>query len=382
MQVRVDAAIERGAAWLAARQAEDGTWGWYQTQGHTFGLTALCMQTLATCGRGAKDPAIQAGQAVLDRELGGRLRVMATYGGGGSIITYGAAAALLYYEALYGDPRPAAVAPAKPLSTRVRRHVTALADWLLASDHPSGWRYPYTNADGEMDISNTVYALMGLHAAARLGYVVEADEWAKAARNVLAGQARDGPLVRRWLPNAACAPWLEGSEPYTVAGEDSARGWGYTPRVSTRTGSQTSAGVAALAITREHLLRQKALTPELRAEIEPAMLSGIAWLGEHFDPRTNPGPDGLCWHVYGLYGLERAGALSGMENFGRHDWYREGADVLLEMQQSGGGWHAAAPDVRWAGFQPAVVQTCFALLFLKRGTRMPGSPLGSTLTTR
>jgi hypothetical protein len=45
---------------------------------------------------------------------------------------------------------------------------------------------------------------------------------------------------------------------------------------------------------------------------------------------------------------------------GKHDWYEEGAQHLLGAQSGDGSWSA--------GGESALVNTCFALLFLKRAT--------------
>ena len=80
-----------------------------------------------------------------------------------------------------------------------------------------------------------------------------------------------------------------------------------------------------------------------------------------------------------LYGLERVGALLGWKYIGKHDWYREGAEYLLKAQTAPGGWPAAAksdnPD-----HEDEILQTCFALLFLKRATVPPQAPIGPVMT--
>lgn len=65
---------------------------------------------------------------------------------------------------------------------------------------------------------------------------------------------------------------------------------------------------------------------------------------------------------YHLYGLERAGRLSGMRFFGEHDWYREGCDYLVKKQQGSGAWPKSDGHDRWPH-----VNTAFALLFLSKG---------------
>src|SRR5205823_3282983 len=65
---------------------------------------------------------------------------------------------------------------------------------------------------------------------------------------------------------------------------------------------------------------------------------------------------------YNLYGIERAGRLSGQRFIGQHDWYREGCKYLVKCQREDGSWSEA-------GFhdQFPVVSTSFALLFLSKG---------------
>jgi hypothetical protein len=126
------------------------------------------------------------------------------------------------------------------------------------------------------------------------------------------------------------------------------------------------------------------MTKPLETESETSVRDGLAWLGRSFTVRTNPGPKntmaGPSWHHYWLYAVERAGVLAGVDWMGDRDWYGEGAEFLCDLQAKDGGW--------WAGFlapvpvrpdrlaaQPevavspqSVLDTCFALLFLKKGT--------------
>jgi hypothetical protein len=54
-----------------------------------------------------------------------------------------------------------------------------------------------------------------------------------------------------------------------------------------------------------------------------------------------------------------------IEKIGEHDWYQEGAEYLLKNQQRDGIWNQATDDRFGEG---AVVDTCFAILFLKKAT--------------
>jgi hypothetical protein len=70
---------------------------------------------------------------------------------------------------------------------------------------------------------------------------------------------------------------------------------------------------------------------------------------------------------YFLWGLERVAVALDLKTIGGKDWYAWGADVLLAYQGADGSWQ---------GQDPAMVDTCFALLFLKHAN------LTSDLTAR
>ena len=105
----------------------------------------------------------------------------------------------------------------------------------------------------------------------------------------------------------------------------------------------------------------------------------MLWLARNFSVTANPGKsehsDDERWmYFYFMYGLERAGMLFGTETIGKHRWYREGAEYLLKEQSPGGSWNGGAN-----GLRPAV-DTCFAILFLRRATR--NLPRGTSTRSR
>ena len=81
-------------------------------------------------------------------------------------------------------------------------------------------------------------------------------------------------------------------------------------------------------------------------------------LEEYFDIDVNPFRGGAWWEYY-LFNLERVGVLLDQRYLGTHDWYQEGAEKLLAGQAGNGS------------FGGGVVNTAFALLFLKRATVPP-----------
>jgi hypothetical protein len=165
---------------------------------------------------------------------------------------------------------------------------------------------------------------------------------------------------------------------------DRARGWGYVANMPAY-GSMTAGGVGSVVICRSELLGTRDYPMGLDAKAEQSARDGLAWLGANFRVDTNPGtasPKGIAlgmagpqWHYYYLYAMERAGMLAYVEWMGEHDWYGEGAEFLLKEQLGSGAWTQdgarGAIPMRRAGPADdvqAVQATCFALLFLKKGT--------------
>ena len=112
--------------------------------------------------------------------------------------------------------------------------------------------------------------------------------------------------------------------------------------------------ISCLAIIHSELLRSRRYQNKIRT-VSQAIHDGFAWLDANWAVERNPGGN-QAWHYYYLYGLERAGVLAGRRWIGEHDWYREGADFLLARQAGIGSWNGS------------ILDTAFALLFLKRST--------------
>lgn len=227
----------------------------------------------------------------------------------------------------------AVLAAADPV--RHRPHISRAAQSLARMQLPNGmWSYGSMDprgALGQGDNSNTQFALFGLHEAARAGEKINPDVWRRAAKHWQAAQQRDG-------------------------------GWGYSAGEMASRGSMTAAGVASLIICGEDVARglergyQNGVAERCGLYATSEHLArGINWLADNFDPRVNPRYGSR--HFYWLYAVERAGMLTGLKFFGRHDWYREGAAYLVRTQRGDGSWNGD------------LVDTAFALLFLAKGRR-------------
>jgi hypothetical protein len=134
-------------------------------------------------------------------------------------------------------------------------------------------------------------------------------------------------------------------------------GWGYQHGGDSY-GSMTAAGTASLFIIADVLEPASGcpcLSGRSQSRAGPsarAIENALDWLGQRFSAKENPGRGG-GHHLYWLYCVERVGIAAGYKRFGDHDWYKEGAEILVKAQKDG----------HWGSFE----DTCFALLFLYKG---------------
>ena len=351
---RVNEAIDRGAAFLKGSQSKDGTWSGvrFGAKNNTWsqGEHALCLLTLLKCGVGASDPAIRRGLKAL--------RGTPTT----SHHTYEHAVRTMLFDAL-GDKR------------NLRKELA----WFEQTQRNQVWRYgravPHKTPE---DLSCTQYALLALWTLAQNGKPLKPSRLRRVLAYMLDQQQKDGPEVAVYIENPV---WKPGGryDRFFRSGKAKARGWGYTAPASA-SGGMTVAGVASLAIVKDLLSSAKGkhtLTATEGRAIDRALRSGIAWLDRHFSVQTNP-KKGTAWLYYYLYGLERVGTLLGLKTIGKRDWYRRGAEFLLSKQERTGSWPARGQA---SGYQSRHVNTCFALLFLKRATVPPRKPLAPPAVT-
>jgi|GEM_PF-2687200 len=294
---QIRGAIERGRNYLVSEQSAAGTWDTPHTESYPVGVAALGALTLIKSGLQPSDPAVaKALQQITGQD--------------GMKTVYGTALAMMALHETGQDE----------FQELIEEGARLLIAW---QDGTGLWGYP----SGRPDHSNAQYALLGLHAAAESGISVPEAIWTKARKTFIRTQLKDG-------------------------------GWNYVPAgkraQEPATGSMTAAGIASLLLCRHH--SSKPSKPDEKA-VDRALEQGLAWLGENFTIRLNPGsPEGLG-HYYTLYGIERVGKFANRTKIGQHGWYSEGAAHLCRFQRRDGGW------------QGSMVDTCFALLFLTQASR-------------
>jgi hypothetical protein len=357
-QKDVDAAIAKGVEWLL-KKPTDGAYEEYK--GYPGGADALAALALYAC-----DDERKAGNDALNHAM---LEDPTK--------TYQAAVTMMAIDMRRTPAGEAALLragkiakPTRNLSEPERIWMKQGAEFLLKTAvAPGKWNYPSRQAGGRFlppppDLSNSQYAVLGLLAAHRCGVPVEDSVWLAALRYFLQAQERDGPAVPGWFPSerqqreadaGASAP----STPAVLA-----RGFPYKTGEEA-TGSMTCAGIASVVICRD-ILREaggKPIPPEVAASAERAVADGLGWIHSRYTveqaSRAERRPH--KWLHYYLYALERAGILADVARVNEHDWYADGALHLLLTQHVDGWWEEEP------GYEPRkVVDTCFALLFLKR----------------
>jgi hypothetical protein len=314
----VERAIHDGVRFLKAQQRGDGSWSDVEGDARS-GTTSLVTLALLTAGEKPDAP-----------ELRKTLSFLRKLGPGDLRSTYAIALQTMVFAA------------AEPERDLLR--MAANVQWLEGAQirpgdrvyWPGSWSYTASKSDRHGDNSNSQYALLGLHAASEAGVPVKAEVWELARAYWMRGQKNDGS-------------------------------WGYTPENPASSASMTCAGISSLIIAGMRRYQgQESLQGDRiqncgRGGFNKNLAMGIDWLARNFQVRQNFG-GGQQWKFYYLYGLERAGRLSGVRFFGEHDWYRLGAEELVQEQDKlSGSWQGALLE------RDPVLATSFALLFLAKG---------------
>lgn len=322
--------IERGVKYLDAAQNADGSWTVETGDRYKIGVTSLTLLALLNAGETLDDPAVQKGLAFLrDLDVNDPTDPQPEYNYEVALMIMALAAAK---DGQRDMPRLMALTRRLEKSQITTRARGTIGAWSYKAS-PSG----LLGVDLKGDNSNTQYAILGLKEASDAGVPVDHDVWKRARDHWHKCQNLDG-------------------------------GWGYSASFNAHsTGSMTVAGIASLVICNGMLRDDKDLTRDGRPaccgerETDEQLARGIEWLSRHFSVKSNP--HSPQYVLYYLYGLERAGRLSGRRFFGENvDWYRLGAEYLILHQNGRGYWKGEG-----SGEQDPVIGTSLALLFLSKG---------------
>ena len=307
--------IDRAVNYLKTQQRKDGTWREYKAQ--KAGVTSLCTMALLSAGVEPDDEHLARALTYLRQQ-----KLNTTY-----------TVSLQTMVLCMAEPK------------KDHLKIVENVKWLVANQVTTGrrkgsWSYP----GGSGDNSNAQFALLALHEAERVGAGPRDDRCWRIAKAYWDGCQND-----------------DGS-------------WGYYEGLA-GTGSMTCAGVASLIITSDKVQDADAMSDEngricccRKSGDDDRIERALRWLGRNMTVERNPGAP--AWHLYYLYGIERVGRLTARRFIGttgnQHDWYREGANYLLEKRldsMSGfikGEGHAESDPL---------ISTSLGLLFLSKGRR-------------
>lgn len=358
----VQKAIERGVEFLKGAQNADGTWPSAQW---TVGATALAGLTLLECGAAPEEESVQKAAEVVRKSS-----LLTTH-------TYILSLSVLFLDRL-GNPED--VPLIESMAVRLLQGQNASLGWtyhcpalpiaesrrlearlgqsreLVGSKQPpkprTNGRPKFTSLPKEIqdqvnmvskkgnplqisDNSNTQFAMLALWVARRHGIPV-GPALAKVDKRFRNSQNGDG-------------------------------GWGYLPTGSLGAGhslgTMTCAGLLGVGLGFGAAKEDNPKTARDAAK-DPSVKAGLLFLGGMIGKPVAPA-DRSEDRVYNnagdvyyfLWSLERVAVAFDLKTIGNKDWYAWGSKYLLGHQERDGGW---------SGRYDGGVDTCFALLFLRK----------------
>lgn len=316
---KVRNSIRAAQQFLMTQQATDGSWS-IKSQ-HRIGATSLAVLGFLNSGKKVDDFEVQKGLTYLRSIPSEKWE-----SGLGRFVTYELSLMTMALAAANEKKDRAALSRLVSLLERGQ---------VKRGPNVGGWYYGLSENEMSYDNSNTQYAVLALREAAHYGIPVSRETWTRARRHWIDSQNADG-------------------------------GWGYSDfgggGGATSTGSMTVAGIASMVII-DTMLGDDSDEIDCCGASDPntPLERGIKWMARNFAVGANPNATSNT--LYYLYGLERAGRLSGRRYFGeKNDWYRRGADYLTRAQRRDGSWTG---DGLFE--EDPVLSTSFSLLFLSKG---------------
>jgi hypothetical protein len=233
--------------------------------------------------------------------------------------------------------------------------------WLLETRRKTGWGY-YKKYAGDPDNSNTQFAILALHEAKQSKFKLS-EETRKDLQAALEEVQKF--YIATQIANQS---ELDGT-------------WIYRPGFRGSPFTMTTAGLCGLLITGMDVEEDKSGFSDEKGTSKSCgaydhnlpVAKALKWLGDNFPADVQNMEQAVGNKVgwsspyYCLYGIERAGRLSGRRFFEGKDWYRIGCRLLVKTkaQNADGSWSGESIGTRFDQAPP--VATSFALLFLSKG---------------
>jgi len=325
--------------------------------GYPMGRLALPLAAALKGGASTKDPAVVAAFSRL-----AKLQPTKTYGVACYLFALDALARKQAKEGVQRRSRTFVGRKPHQAKGDVRKRMAQMVEWLVGAraEGMGYWNYGYSSAPGAQrhDFSNAQFAILGLQIGIEHGIAVPRKVFEEIAKIFISTQTlieapekiniSYGLRLEDLLQNRRTTARAQ-STSFTVK----PGGWQYTAAKGGSKASMTAAGASSLLVARNGLGRANL---GLRQSLDKALVRSYAWINKNFKSFIAAGGGGHG--LYTMYSLEKVGDLGEIEKFGEHNWYVEGATILLDKQQGDGGW---------AG---GYVNTSFAVFFLTRATRL------------
>ena len=325
--------------------------------GYPMGRLSLPLAAALKGGASTKDPVVVAAFARL-----AKLQPTKTYGVSCYLFALDALARQQAKEGVKRRSRTFVGRKPHQAKGDVRKRMSQMVEWLVGAraEGMGYWNYGYCSAPGAQrhDFSNAQFAVLGLQIGIEHGIPVPRKVFEEIAKILISTQTLiEAPekisisygLRLEDLLQKRRTTTKSQSATFTVK----PGGWQYTAVKGGSKASMTAAGASSLLVARNGLGRTNLA---LRQSLDKALVRSYAWINKNFNAFIQAGGGGHG--LYTMYSLEKVGDLGEIEKFGEHNWYVEGATILLDKQQGDGGW---------AG---GYVNTSFAVFFLTRATRL------------
>ncbi len=244
---QVNKAIDKGVEKLTELQIQDKHGRWKPHGKYNVGTTALVILTLAACDVPRDDKRVKGPLDWLFRQTPKK--------------TYDLAVALMAVDRAFTPKseieaahRGRRVAFKRALTKTQRAWCHRVARNLeTTASGPGTWGYPPGGRHlVRADTSNSQYAVLGLRAAAHLGYTAKEQTWLGVIRHYQQHRAKDGERGEVILLREGQA--LAEARAYKVRNTS---GFRYTTRRTSGWASMACAAITSLSVARDELLRQK-----------------------------------------------------------------------------------------------------------------------------
>lgn len=337
-QAAVTASVNKAAAFLAKAQANDGS---FSSQAGP-GVTAIVAASLLRSGRTVDDPVVAKAIKYLDgfvHDDGGVYAPESRYQ------NYETSLAILAYHAANADGRyDEMLKKAEAFVKKIQWDGDEGHDEASMSYGGAGY-----GSHSRPDLSNTSFLIEALHTVG-----TPTDD--EALQKALVFVSRCQNLESKYNTTEFASKVNDGGFYYTIAAGGSSQA-GNTPDGGLRSyGSMTYAGLKSMIYA--------GVGPE-----DPRVKAATKWIKQHYTLDENPGmgADGKFYYLHTFAkALDAVGEDEFVDADGKsHDWRRELAEQLIELQNDDGSWKNSSE--RWLETDPNLV-TAYSLLALSYTT--------------